>query len=53
MFNKGILILKVALIGVISGTITTIAQPTGLEIVSPGNGSHEGNCVITDDDGFR
>ncbi|MDA7657555.1 hypothetical protein N8737_02515 [Verrucomicrobia bacterium] len=40
------------LISTFFGTTNTTAQPTELRVISPGNGSHEGNSVITDEAGF-
>lgn len=42
----------VALISTLFGIINATAQPSELRVISPGNGSHEGNSVITDKSGF-
>ena len=49
---KSIYALGVTLISTFFGTTNTTAQPTELRVISPGNGSHEGNSVITDEAGF-
>ena len=52
MSKNGICLVGAALLCAASGPLSTFAQPSELSITSPGNGSHEGNSVITDDAGF-
>ena len=52
MSKNGICLVGAALICAATGNINTFAQPSELSTTTPGNGSHEGNSVITDDAGF-